>query len=136
MRNIKYGKFADTKMPSRDDWMDTPIGFHNATRREEKRVLDSIRDEYYMVDEKTGKNLVVTDPTIMEKVLARAKHVFQSKKKKVVGYRDDGEIGKQHTTRSLKEDSNKWQVNVKPDINKESQETQTHSKVNDDREIV
>lgn len=131
MRNIKYGKFADNKMPTRDDWMDTPIGFHNATRREEKRILDSIKNEYYTIDKESGKALVVTDPTFIEKALARAKYIVTGNKKKVVGYRDDGVISKdseQSEAESWKVDPNTIDHNIKSKASSKEKETETEQR--------
>lgn len=87
MRNVYIGKFADYK-PASFDYDDGLIGGHIATRDDMERAARTIGLEYYIKDE-NGKNIMIEDATISEKILARIKYIFKPNKVRVVGYRTD-----------------------------------------------
>lgn len=93
MRKVYLGKFADYNPNSsyEDDvfaYDHELIGGHIAARYDREKAQKTVGLEYYTKDE-DGRNIMINDATILEKLLAKAKYVFKLDKKKVVGYRSD-----------------------------------------------
>jgi len=87
MRNVYLGKFADYK-PAEYDYDSGLIGGHIAVRNEQAKLAKTIGLEYYIKD-KNGKNIMIEDANMLEKILAGIKYVFKPNKARVVGYRSD-----------------------------------------------
>ena len=88
MRNVGYGRFVDFMPNYSDDVWDTGmIGGHIYQRNEEEASLRTAGYEYYVT--KDGSKVTIYDASFVEKLLARAKFVFNPKKKKVLGVRSE-----------------------------------------------
>lgn len=85
MRQVSYGRFVDFMPPSYDDY--GMIGGHIYQRNAEEASLRTAGYEYYVT--KDGVKVTIYDASFVEKLLARAKFVFNSKKKRVLGVRTE-----------------------------------------------
>lgn len=84
MRKVYYGRFVDF-MPVSDDYDDGLIGGHIYARNSQRAALRTAGYEYYVVED--GQYYIVDKPTILEKLSARVKFLFQPYKKRVLGER-------------------------------------------------
>ena len=111
MRKVYIGKFADYK-PAEYDYDYGLIGGHRAARYYMERTAKTISLEYYVKD-KDGRNIMIKDATILEKVLARIKYVFNSNGGKVVGYRStqtSDVLTPGYSLGRKRDDKGKWRV--------------------------
>jgi len=90
VRKVNKGIFQDHETATRDyDIMDTPmIGARIAVNNEINQQAKTRALEYYITDE-NGKNIMIEDATILEKISANLKYMVKPNKKKVVGYRSE-----------------------------------------------
>lgn len=89
MRNVSYGRFVDfMPYPSNEDVYDMDmIGSHIYQRNAEEASLKTAGYEYYVT--KDGDKVTIYDASFLEKLFARTKFVFNSKKKRVLGVRSE-----------------------------------------------
>lgn len=85
MRKVRYGVFVDFMPPVYDPY--GLIGEHIYVRRAERESLKTAGYEYYIID--NGEIKTVADANFFEKIRARFLFLFNSRKKKVVGVRDE-----------------------------------------------
>ena len=116
MRKVYLGKFSDYKPISsyEDDMFSYDhelIGGHIAARYDMEKADKTIGLEYYIKDE-NGKNIMIKDANMLEKILAGIKYVFKPNKARVVGYRSDKISDTLRAGYSLgrKYDEGKWVV--------------------------
>lgn len=86
MRNVRYGRFVDF-MPPMDDYDNGMIGGHIYTRNAEEASLKTAGYEYYVT--KDGDKVTIYDASFLEKMAARVRFVFNTKKKRVLGVRSE-----------------------------------------------
>ena len=109
MRKVYKGRFADKK-PFQYDGFEHMIGQHKIANREAEWLLRTARLEYYIKGE-DGINMMITDATKAEKLIADIKYIFKTQKYKVVGYRTDRISS--HDSTECKKDKGRatWRVN-------------------------
>lgn len=86
-RTVCYGGFANEPLPEWDP--DLPIGLHNIMRRQIKESLKKATFEYYITFD--GHSVVIDDATVLEKMFARIKFLFNPNKRLIVGVK--GQMG-------------------------------------------
>lgn len=86
MRKVNYGRFVDF-MPPMDDYDYGLIGGHIYQRNAEEASLKTAGYEYYVTEE--GHKVTIYDASLLEKLAARVKFVFNPKKKRVLGVRSE-----------------------------------------------
>lgn len=90
MRKVKYGKFLDHKPAQYDNYDFIMIGQHIAINNETRELKETQSKEYY-IEENDLCPVIIKDPTILEKVVAKIKFIFKLNKNSVVGYRNNSE---------------------------------------------
>jgi hypothetical protein len=86
MRNVRYGRFVDF-MPPSYDYDSGMIGGHIYTRNAEEASLKTAGYEYYVT--KDGVKVTIYDASLLEKMAARVRFAFNTKKKRVLGVRTE-----------------------------------------------
>ena len=113
MRNVYIGRFADYKPSEESEYDSGMIGANIAIADELRKLAKTIGLEYYVKDKEKG-NLMITDATAMEKLIARLKYIFTLNKKRVVGYRtnkmSDLKRAGYQLGRKFDEEKNDWVV--------------------------
>ena len=86
MRKVNYGRFVDF-MPPMSDYDNGMIGGHIYQRHAEEASLETAGYEYYVTED--GHKVTIYDASMLEKLAARVKFVFNPKKKRVLGVRSE-----------------------------------------------